>query len=157
MSDPDFAAETEIEAEAAEVFAFLADLENHWRLTGRSVRVLELEGPPGARTGGSVRLRGPLGIGRVARTAVLESEAPEWMAGSALLAPATEAAVRWTIEPLASGTRVRIEATIVRAGRLDRILLALGGRRLMRRVFREAVGGLRQLSGSRVAAPVRVS
>ena len=43
MRAPDFSAEEKLEAEADEVFAFLSDLENHWRLTGRSVRVLELE------------------------------------------------------------------------------------------------------------------
>ena len=41
-----------IPAPREQVFAFLADLENHWLITDRFVRVLSLEGPAGARQGG---------------------------------------------------------------------------------------------------------
>ena len=59
-------------AEVADVFAFLADLENHWLLADRFVEVVELAGPPGARTGGRVRVRGPL---RLRRTATIRVDA----------------------------------------------------------------------------------
>ena len=47
------------------MFAFLSDLRNHWRL---EPHFLELD-DVGAR-GGRVRIKGPLGLSRVARTAV---------------------------------------------------------------------------------------
>ena len=42
------AAERVVAASPPVVFAFLADLENHWLLTDRFVEVLTLERPPGA-------------------------------------------------------------------------------------------------------------
>jgi hypothetical protein len=53
-----------VPAPAKDVFAFLADLENHWLVADRFVGVITLEGPRGARSGGVVALRGPLGLRR---------------------------------------------------------------------------------------------
>lgn len=142
--DADFAAEAVVAASASEVFGFLADLENHWLLTGPRVEVLSLTGPPGARDGGSVRIRGPLGLGRISRTEVLEAHPPEWMAGRAEIGRGTAAAVRWTIRPTGTGSHVRLEATVERIAPLDRLALALGGRRVMRKVFAQAIAALAQ-------------
>jgi polyketide cyclase/dehydrase/lipid transport protein len=133
------AAEAPVSASAREVFAFLADLENHWLLTGPLVRVLHLSGPAGARDGGTVRIGGPLGLGRSARTKVVEAHEPESMSGRAEIGKRTRAAVRWTIAERPDGCRVRLQATVERAGPLDRVILALGGRWLMRRLFARTV------------------
>jgi hypothetical protein len=136
-------AEAAVPAPPGEVFAFLGDLENHWLLTGRRIQVLELNGPPGARSGGTVRLRGPLGLGRVARTTVVDTSPPAWMAGRAEIGGRTRGAVSWAIRAQNGQSRVRLEATVEQAGILDRVILALGGRRWMQRVF---LAALRRLS-----------
>jgi hypothetical protein len=132
-------AEAVVGASAEEVFAFLADLENHWLLTGPLVRVVHLSGPAGGRDGGVVRIGGPLGFRRTARTKVVEAHQPESMAGRAEIGARTSAAIRWTISPHADRCRVRLEASVERAGTLDCLILALGGRRLMRRLFSRTV------------------
>lgn len=132
-------AEAVVDASAEEVFAFLADLENHWLLTGPLVRVIHLSGPAEGRDGGVVRIGGPPGFGRTARTRVVEAQQPESMAGRADIGARTSAAIRWTISPHAGSCRVRLEAHVERAGPLDRLILALGGRRLMRRLFARTV------------------
>lgn len=138
----DFAAEAVVPASPQEVFAFLADLEHHWQLTGCRVQVIDLNGPPGARNGGTVRIRGPLGLGRTARTRVLWADEPRSMEGSAEIGNGTTAAVSWTIAPGGEGSHVRLEATIERVSPFDRLMLALGGRKVMQRVFSRAVVNL---------------
>jgi hypothetical protein len=145
-------------ASPARVFAFLEDLENHRLLTGRAVAIEELDGPPGARTGSRVQLRGPLGIRRRARTRMLDSRAPGWMIGSAEVGRGTLALISWTIAEDRTGSRVRLKAEIARLGVSDRVLLALGGRRWLRRLFEESVTALAerlapQAAGSAVGAP----
>lgn len=119
------------------VFAFLADLENHWLLADRFVEVLTLERPLGGgpARGGTVRMRGPLGLGRTARTRVVEAAPASAIAGTASVGGRTEARVRWTLTPAPRGTRVRLEATIERLGRAEAVLLAAGGRRWLERRF----------------------
>jgi hypothetical protein len=148
----------QVGASPARVFAFLEDLENHRLLTGRAVAIEELDGPPGARTGSRVQLRGPLGIRRRARTRMLDSRAPRWMIGCAEIGRGTLALISWTIAEDRTGSRVRLEAEIGRLGVFDRVLLALGGRRWMRRLFEESVTALAerlapQAAGSAAAAP----
>ena len=125
-------------AAQADVYAFLADLENHWRMAGRFVEVVELRGPVGARDGGRVRIRAPLGLRRTAVTEVVETREPEWLRGCAEVGR-TQARVRWTLRPADGMTDVRLEAAVVRAGAVDRILLALGGRWWLRRRFRSTL------------------
>jgi hypothetical protein len=131
------AAERVVAASPPVVFAFLADLENHWLLADRFVEVLTLERPPGGgpACGGTVRMRGPLGLGRTARTRVVEAAPARAIAGTASVGRRTEARVRWTLTPEARGTRVRLEATVERLGRAEAALLAAGGRRWLQRRF----------------------
>jgi hypothetical protein len=131
------AAERVVVASPRAVFAFLADLENHWLLADRFVEVLTLERPDGGGPahGGTVRMRGPLGLGRTARTRVVEMHPDSWLAGTASVGNGTEALVRWTLMPEREGTRVRLEATVQRAGRLESLLLAAGGRRWLEQRF----------------------
>jgi uncharacterized protein YndB with AHSA1/START domain len=135
-------AEREVDASAEAVFDFLADLENHWRLAGEGIQVLDLMGPPGARTGGRVRLRGPLGIGRVVSTAVIAAEQPERMTGSAELGRRTHATVTWTLREEAGRLHVALEARVEGVSLGDQILLALGGRRWLERLFQRTLAHL---------------
>lgn len=54
----------------------------------------------------------------------------------------TVGTVRWLVESRGAGSRVTLAATVERASLLDRAILALGGRRLLRRGFAEAVDQL---------------
>jgi polyketide cyclase/dehydrase/lipid transport protein len=116
---------------AGELFALLADLEEHWRLAGGWVHVVALD-----RDGGVVEMRGPFGLlRRRVRTEVIARVADRRVEGVAETGR-TRASVRWTLCPLVpAGTRVRLEAVVERAGPLDRALLALGGARWLRRRF----------------------
>jgi len=124
-----------VPASPEQIFEFLADLENHWALADRFIEVLDLSGPPGARNGGRVRLRGPFGSRRTATTRVEAAHPTHLMIGTAVMGRRTRACVSWTLTPSDSGTSVRLTATLDRAGLLDRFLLLLGGRWWMRRRF----------------------
>jgi uncharacterized protein YndB with AHSA1/START domain len=146
-----------IPVERAALFDFLSDLENHWLLAGRLVEVLELEGPEGARTGGRIRMRGPLGLGRTARTTVRSARAPKHMEGRAELGTRTTASVRWTLTPASGCTEVELAARVERAAALDRILLALGGGAWLRRLFTKTLYRLEELAAANGGKPPRGS
>lgn len=121
------------------VFAFLGDLRNHWRLSRCFVEVERVDrDTEGAR----VRIRGPLGLSRRARTRIDDAEPPRLLRGRAEVGRGTVGLIRWTIEPNGSGSRVALEAEVVRASLPDRLVLALGGRRRLERGLREAVDRL---------------
>ena len=125
-----------IPAAPEEVFAFLSDLRNHWRLADRFVEVVTLESSEvGHADGGTVRVRGPLGLRRTATTRVVAAREPRLMIGTAELAGGTRARVSWFLGKRLNSTRVRLAAEIERASLLDRVLLALGGRWWLRRRF----------------------
>lgn len=117
-----------------EVFAWLSDLHNHWRLEDRFIDVAGIEAG-----GGRVRMRGPLGLSREARTRVIAAEPHTTLRGTAEVGRTTRGAVRWDIEPHARGSRVTFSAVVERASLADRVLLALGGRRWLAGLFRNAV------------------
>jgi hypothetical protein len=130
------AATRAVPASPADIFEFLSDLENHWLLADRFIEVLELErNESGRAVGGRVRMRGPLGIGRVATTRVEEAQPVTLMRGTAQVGSRTHARVSWTLAPASESTRVRLEAIVDQAGGLDRLLLALGGRVWLARRF----------------------
>ena len=133
----------------AALFEFLSDLENHWRIAGAFVQVVALDGPPGGRHGGLVRMLGPLGIRRMARTRVLSASPPREMLGRAELSGGTTATVRWTLWPAPEGTRVELAALVEATSPLDRLLLAAGGRAWLRSRFE---GALDQLASAQAAA-----
>lgn len=118
-----------VPAPPAEVFAFLARLDNHWLVADRWISVVALDGDG---DGGRVRICGPLGLRRTADTRVLRATAPVALEGSATLG-ATSARVSWALQDRGGATQVRLEAEVERASALDRLLLALGGRRWLRR------------------------
>jgi hypothetical protein len=135
-----------------EVFAFLADLHNHWRLAARFVSVEELEGA--SPSGAWIRLHGPLGLSRLAHTAIVRESAPAAGVGGVLVGRAevpngTRAHIVWSLSATPSGTDVTLELEVEPATPADRLLLALGGRRWLEgRLLAGAVADLgRELPG----------
>jgi hypothetical protein len=148
------AAEATVPASPEAVFELLADLEEHWRLAGRWVRVLELHRSPAAPgpgpDSGRVRVRGPLGVvRRTVFTRVVEAVRPERVEGTARIG-STHARVRWTLRPaVGEHTSVRLEAVVERASVADRLLLACGGARWLRGRFASTLARLAvEASGS---------
>jgi hypothetical protein len=129
------------------VFAFLADLANHWDLADRWVEVVSITP---AHDGGRVAVRGPLGLRRTVDTRVDEIAPPERLEGTARLGR-TCAVVRWELRPDPRGTRVHLVATVLAAGALDRLLLAAGGRAWLRRRFTMTLSRLAQRVAARQA------
>ena len=121
------------------VFEFLSDLRNHWRLE----RVF-LDADDVGEHGGIIRLKAPLGLSRNVRTQVLEAERPRRVAGRADLRGGTVGLVAWEIRPAAEGAHVTLSARVPETSTPDRILLALGGRAWLRRLFERALGNLEQ-------------
>lgn len=121
------------------LFAFLADMTNHPLMTDR---YLSLECVSNDPAEGRVTVSGPLGIRRTAKTEVTGARAPECIAGTATAGPSTCARVAWRLAPDGEGSRVIVRVDLVRAGALDRLLLAAGGRWWLRRRLR---GSLRRL------------
>jgi hypothetical protein len=120
-----------VTAAPEDVFEFLTELPNHWLLASRFVEVVSLDGSDGGR----VRLRGPLGLRRTVVTRVVAVRPHRLMIGTAEIGSRTRARVSWTLAGRLGDTRVRLAADIERAGLVDRLLLALGGRAWLRRRF----------------------
>jgi hypothetical protein len=127
------------------VFAFLADLANHWDLADRWVEVVSLTP---AHDGGRVMVRGPLGLRRTVDTRVDQVEPPGRIEGTARLGR-TRAVVRWELRPESRGTRVHLVARVLAAGPIDRLLLAAGGRAWLRRRFTVTLSRLAQAVAER--------
>jgi carbon monoxide dehydrogenase subunit G len=126
-----------------QLFSFLCDLRNHWRLSPAFVDVERVDGDgDGAR----IRIVGPLGLARRARTRIVEEREPELLRGVADVGRRTEGAVTWRLEPHAGGTRVTLAAEVVAAAWWDRLVLALGGRLWLQRGLRQAVRRLGELA-----------
>jgi hypothetical protein len=143
-------AEQLMPAPASAVFGFLADLENHARLAPGSVDVLGLERGPDLQARALVRLTGPLGIRRSARTE-LRPHGPESVSGRAMVGPRTRVSVEWTIERRDGGSFVSLCASVDAASVADGLLLRLGGGRWLLRQFGAA---LDRLAAELAAAPV---
>jgi hypothetical protein len=137
----------------ATLFAFLADLENHWRIAERFVRVVRLEGEPGRHHGSVLRVHGPLGIARTTHAAVEATEPERTIEGTATVGRRTHARVCWTLDPVAGGTAVTLTATVLRAGPLDHALLLLGGRWWLRRGFDAALRTLAEVAAGTGPVP----
>jgi uncharacterized protein YndB with AHSA1/START domain len=131
-----------VPAAPEEVFAFLSDLANHWRLLDRHVDVLEFDGSPPDRA--VVRLRGPLGVRRAVRTRITAAREPRLIIGVAELGTGTRALVSWTLAARLGETRVRLAAEVEHVSTFDRLLLALGGRAWLERRFAFGLGRLAQ-------------
>jgi hypothetical protein len=143
-----------VPASPEDVYAFLSDLRNHWRLADRFVEVLTLDSSDGGRAdGGHVRVRGPLGVRRTVITRVVAAREPRLIIGTAELASGTRARVSWTIAGRVGSSRVKLAAELERARSLDRLLLRLGGRWWLRRRFASTLERLARELGAGAAAP----
>jgi uncharacterized protein YndB with AHSA1/START domain len=132
-----------VAAPPEDVFAFLDDLGNHWIVADRFVQVLDIHRDgDGRAAGGAVRLRGPLGVRRTVTTRVVAVKPPRLLIGTAEMAGGTRARVSWSLAGHLGSTRVRLAAAVEHATPLDRALLALGGRRWLRRRFASTLDGL---------------
>jgi hypothetical protein len=119
------AAQAVVGASVDAVWALLDDLREHWLLADRWTEVLRVDAD-----GGTILLRGPLGVRRTVHVRVTERVAPTELRGLALLGETTAAQVQWTLQAVADGsTRVTLRADVRSAGIGDRALLALGARR----------------------------
>jgi hypothetical protein len=125
-----------VRAPADAVYDFLERLPNHALITGRGLRLEHVA--PGGRCA-RIALRGPLGIRRTARTNVTRLLRPHGLGGTATVGRHTEAEVNWVIDRTPAGSLVTLTATILRAGAMDRLLLAFGGRWWLARSFTHAV------------------
>jgi Polyketide cyclase / dehydrase and lipid transport len=122
-----------------EAFAFLSRPDNHHRLTtsGLQLRELHVTGD-GELRGGLMVLRGPLWLRRPARTRVVSVRRPAHLAGTACVGSGTEVEVRWELDAVTGGagaTVAILTATVTRLATTERVLLALGGRTWVRRLF----------------------
>jgi hypothetical protein len=121
------------------VYAFLARLENHFRLNDEYLRVEELRPD---RRGATIAIRAPGGLRRTAWTEVTTALAPRRFGGTVTSSTRTRAGAWWTIDPGSEGTRVALNAEIFPRGIVDRVLLALGGRWWLERRCRRVVARL---------------
>jgi Polyketide cyclase / dehydrase and lipid transport len=133
-------AQAPVAAPVPVLYAFLVDLERHWELVPDLVEVVSAR-----RDGAVLRLRGPLGLRRTVRTRVTGARAPHELTGRAETAGGSLATVGWTLAPRADHTHVSLSADVERVAPLDRLLLALGGRRWLDRALARAVSRLEAL------------
>lgn len=141
--------------EPAQAFAFLSRPHNHRRLATRRVRVCELEVTgDGELRGALIVLRGPLWLRRPARTRVVSTRPPSHLAGTARVGSGTQVEVRWELDGAGAGAAVAsLTATVTRLAPAERLLLAIGGRTWIRRLF---AATLEQLVQELRAEPGRI-
>lgn len=145
------AASAEVGAPVDEVFGFLADLDNHWRLASRWIEVVTLESNGDRADGATVRLSGPLGLARTVRTQVDHIVPPSAIRGRGR-SGRTDAEVAWRLAPAPAGTRVWVEVRLLRASGADRLIWLAFGRAWLARRLQLTVGGL---DGVLAALPAR--
>jgi hypothetical protein len=117
-----------VAAPVDEVWGLLADLREHWLLADRWTEVLGVDGD-----GGTIRLRGPLGVRREVHVRVTMRLPARELEGLALLGTRTAARVRWELaQRVPRATCVTLRAEVLSAAFGDRVLLALGARRWLR-------------------------
>ncbi|HEX3974694.1 MAG TPA: SRPBCC family protein [Solirubrobacteraceae bacterium] len=120
-----------------EAFAFLSRPHNHRRLATPRIGLRELDVTrDGELRGALMVLRGPLWLRRRARTRVASVRRPAHLAGTARVGAGTEVEVRWDLEGAGAGATVAVlTATVTRLALTERLLLAIGGRAWVRRLF----------------------
>lgn len=139
----------------AEAFAFLSVPHNHRRLATARIGLRELDvTDDGELRGALMVLRGPLWLRRRARTRLVSMRRPAYLAGTARIGAGTEVEVRWDLDDTGRGASVAIlSATVTRLAVPERLLLAIGGRGWIRRLF---VATLEQLAMELCEEPGRI-
>jgi hypothetical protein len=138
-----------------EAFAFLSLAHNHRRLVTAQVGLCELHlTDDGELHGALMVLRGPLWLRRAARTRVVSTRRPEHLAGAARVGSGTEVEVRWDLDGADPEAAVAIlTATVTRLATIERVLLAIGGRAWVKRLF---AATLDQLAAELCEEPGRI-
>jgi hypothetical protein len=124
------------------LFSELSDLDAHGRLAAPHVEIQDLHGPRGARTGGIVRLNGPLGLRVVAQTRVRTARPGRELSGTVRTDSGTTGTLTWRLEPRGAHTIVTARLTAEPGSLRDLCLLSAGGRRWLRCRLRTAIGRL---------------
>ena len=140
-----------VHAPPAELFAFLADLDEHWQLTDGAV---ERVGPNDG--GAVVQIRGPFGLRRTATTRI-DTATPRELTGTACVGADTVASVAWHLEPAGAGTSVTLSVVVLRASAQDRLVLALGASAWLRGRLARALERLDELALDGALAAERVA
>jgi hypothetical protein len=123
------------------VFGFLADLGNHWRLASRWIEVVTLDRAGERADRATVRLSGPLGLARTVQTRVEEVRPPSAIRGHGT-SGRTQAEVSWSLQPATGATRVCVEVRLLRASAADRLIWLAFGRAWLTRRLQLTVSGL---------------
>ena len=134
-------ASAQVRAPAEDVYAFLADLGNHWRLASRWIEVVTLDRGGQRADRATVRLSGPLGLARTVQTRVDTVTPPSAIRGHGTCGR-TEADVSWTLDPADEATRVSVEVRLMRASPTDRAIWLCFGRVWLARRLQLTVSGL---------------
>jgi uncharacterized protein YndB with AHSA1/START domain len=142
MSTTTIRASGQVAAPIEAVFRELSDLDAHRELAAPHIEIVDLHGPPGARTGGVVRLNGPLGVQKTARTAVRSATFPHELSGKAWDGDGSSGTLTWRLAPDDERTLVTAELTVRAGSARDALLLAAGGRAWLRRCLTTAIGRL---------------
>jgi hypothetical protein len=125
------------------VFAFLDHLENHQRLAPSSIEMLYLHTGRDGGVHALIRLRGPLGVERTARTDLWPTPVEsEYVAGRAAIGARTEASVTWMIEADRRGSVVTVLVSVLSTDLRDGFLLRVGARRWVAGQLRNALDRL---------------
>jgi hypothetical protein len=138
-----------------EAFAFLTRPHNHHHLVTRRISLRELHVTrDGELHGAQMVLRGPLWLRRAAQTRLVSVRRPGQLAGTACVGSGTEVEVRWDLDGAGAGASVAIlTATVTRLATAERVLLAIGGRAWVQRLF---VATLEQLAAELCKTPGRI-
>jgi Polyketide cyclase / dehydrase and lipid transport len=138
-----------------EAFAFLSQPHNHRGLATPRIALRELDVTPDGKLRGALMvLRGPLRLRRPARTRVLSARRPAHVAGTARIGSGTEVEVRWDLEEAGEeATVAALTATVTRLALPERLLLVIGGRAWVRRLF---VATLERLASELCEGPGRI-
>jgi hypothetical protein len=121
-----------MEVTAETVYGFLSDLPNHQKMGGRRFRLDTLAAD---RLGARIVICGPLGIRRTVETTITYLHPSHGVGGTAAVGRRTLAHVHWSIHAAGERSHVSLTVTVLRIGVLDRVLLAVGGRRWLVRSF----------------------
>ena len=134
-------ASAEVRVPVEDVFGFLADLGNHWRLASRWIEVVTLDRAGDRADRATVRLSGPIGLSRTVQTRVDSVTPPSAIRGHGTCGR-TEADVSWTLDPADEATRVSVEVRLMRASPTDRAIWLCFGRAWLARRLQLTVSGL---------------
>ena len=145
------AASAEVDAPAGEVFEFLADLNNHWRLAGRWIEVVTVVTADARADRATIRLRGPLGMVFPVNTQIDEVREPHTIKGRGA-SGSSRGAVIWHLAESAPGlTRVTVDVQLQRAAVHHRAIWLAGGRAWLARRLEQTVAGLEAVLAAHAA------